>query len=1013
VTRRAPTLSAIDPKRPRLLRARKGQVWAFVGAAGVGKSHAAELHALGSGAAWARVRATDALATLARTLNGLPLARRGVAPWAGSLLERLERGQFADGALVADALVARLAASAPALLIVEDLHDCNAERAALWSRVALVVQRGAQVTVLGTTRGEAPEGFASVHLEPLSEAGSRALLETRLGGALPEAALAWIFGRAQGNPLYTLEYVQALTREGALWSDTQRWRWRAPQGERVPVGIEALIARSLEVAVEGAEARRAVLVARALLHWGVPDAALAQVADLEPQAIEAAHGALERAGVLRRTAFAHPLFAEVARADLAPSERRTWATRICTTLGAHHPRLAARFVADARLEEPAAMALLRRAADAALEAGSTREAGAFLALAAERARGGTAGTLALEAARLLRRADPGTAARLLDTARHELADATEAEVLRAGLLSDAGHAHEAETLLEATLGATDPARAWRLTLNLRDARKDFAGVVALHDAHPEFHAPLDLELRWSVAGAREFAFGDSAPLRALLALPHGGDALEHARHAYRHGTTLLRNDDLASARATFERCLAMLETAPAGEERTLWQMRALNNLSLSLVDIGAQIAALEGSLAAAVELGNGQWYAERLVNLGATLFQHGDFERAEECLNEAVTTLERLDAAYFLSGALVALTELCLWWEAPGRAALALRHGASALRLIHARLGAAELVEALEVVGHAEARFGDAARAEALHAERAALVADHPEFAGRSAWRAFALLERRGDLEGAARFLAAQLPVQPGVEAHLARLSLARLRGEETLARQTVREAHAHGIGMVARVAALSFSLAGREAGTRVNVLGALEVVGARRAPSGRVRELLLALVEARLEGRAGCSDAELNDRLCPDGVQGGALKFVAHRLREALGAGSVLRRADGYALGAVHTDAEAFLESGEARLWRGLPVVSGAALERLIAQLRTVLPALEERDPKEAARLARLSLEIEPFDREMVALGARSLRATGNRKGALELYARAKARFLEVHERLPETLTDFLTDSR
>ncbi|WP_036219657.1 hypothetical protein, partial [Calidithermus chliarophilus] len=70
---------------------------------------------------------------------------------------------------------------------------------------------------------------------------STALLQGQAGGALPPEACEWIYQRAQGNPLFTLEYFRHLGRLGHLWSDGHRWRWRAPEGEPMPTSVEALI----------------------------------------------------------------------------------------------------------------------------------------------------------------------------------------------------------------------------------------------------------------------------------------------------------------------------------------------------------------------------------------------------------------------------------------------------------------------------------------------------------------------------------------------------------------------------------------------------------------------------------------------------------------------------------------------------------------------------------------------------------------------------------------------------
>ncbi|MFC4453575.1 hypothetical protein [Deinococcus sonorensis] len=127
-----------------------------------------------------------------------------------------------------------------------------------------------------------------------------------MGGNLPDEALAWIFERAAGHPLFTVEYLRFLARQGLLWNDARRWRWRTPERHIIPVSVEALIEQVIAAAA-GSPPHRAVLQAKAMLEPGVEAARLAVVAGLTLDELQAASAHLTRSGVLVDGEFAHPL----------------------------------------------------------------------------------------------------------------------------------------------------------------------------------------------------------------------------------------------------------------------------------------------------------------------------------------------------------------------------------------------------------------------------------------------------------------------------------------------------------------------------------------------------------------------------------------------------------------------------------------------------------------------------------------------------------------------------------
>ncbi|RIH74813.1 hypothetical protein Mterra_04039 [Calidithermus terrae] len=175
--------------------------------------------------------------------------------------------------------------------------------------------------------------------------------------------------------------------------------------------------------------------------------------------------------------------------------------------------------------------------------------------------------------------------------------------------------------------------------------------------------------------------------------------------------------------------------------------------------------------------------------------------------------------------------------------------------------------------------------------------------------------------------------------------------------------------------------------------------------------EILCYLLEARVAGRAEVSGLELAEAFYPAAEEARAkatLKQQVHLIRMTLGPDAVRSTPGGYALGAVHSDAEEFLRGGDTRLWRG-PYLErlaegwhGGVREALTQALRSRAEALLESAPQEASRLAQILLGMEPYDTGFLQLGLRAARQSGSPKAAARLYKEAQERFLEVGEALP-----------
>jgi two-component SAPR family response regulator len=217
-------------------------------------------------------------------------------------------------------------------------------------------------------------------------------------------------------------------------------------------------------------------------------------------------------------------------------------------------------------------------------------------------------------------------------------------------------------------------------------------------------------------------------------------------------------------------------------------------------------------------------------------------------------------------------------------------------------------------------------------------------------------------------------------------------------------------------------TLAKEETPLKLNVLGTMQLFVNETSEDVRGRkrrELLALLLEAKLAGRAEVDKLELIDALYPEEDELKAstnLRELVYVLRERLGTRAISTTATGYALGNVDSDAETFLRTGDTSLWRGV-YLEGIALEHqesvsesLYWLLFTKAQELLMTNPKEAASMAKVLLEYDPYNREYLTLCLQAFRESNNHKSLTRLYAESKERFVEVGETLPEQWQQFLS---
>jgi tetratricopeptide (TPR) repeat protein len=1025
-------LGAVVSKRPSLTVC----LW---GEPGIGKTHTARMLVQQTPCHHLTVHATIPIRAL---LGVLPQTER-LSAWVEAALESLDRGATPEQTVAA--LCAWLSALAPFVLHVEDLHEANPERLELWGLLAHAVKRTRGLGLVVTSRTPPPEAFESVRLESLDRDASSALLEREAGAILPSEALDWIFDHTRGNPLYALEYFRHLTRHGHLWSDSQRWHWRTPTAQAMPASVEAVIAQMLEVALDSSETR-AALEARAMLGLETTEDIWAAVSGLSLEQFREAHHDLEYHGLLRGGQFVHPLFREVARGMLAPDERRRIARKAIEVLE-DDPAMVATFVEEAELLPESARSVLEHALAAAQAAGDRRQAAGLLVKLALYSSEADRGRALYEASWAVAGFQLAEAERLAAQSAQAQPGNVEAVIWHARLLIPLNRAEEARAMIEQLPDEVmSQTERWLTMIELKGLR-DPEWILEVWREHPELHRQANAAV-WRQVGIAQYDLGQTVAARASFERVLGMPELPvYERVGALNVLAQIERDagEFDPSERTFSQALEVIEQniAPAGVMRltalqiTAWKAtidvnrsvvyRRLGNLHRAVLDA-------EPAVALFAQVGSPHLYATAQVGLAELLIHLGEYKRAEGLLLEAQTVLEgRLYERVIVA---CNLANIYLEWDAPYARALALKHARDAERQARALSDLEARVSALHVAGWAEALHGQPARAleHALTLEAIWRDANHARAITLCLWVRGLALERMDQQVEAVNALREALESAIHskldlLETERIGLELDRITDDIESARTRVGRARAMGNLNLIQLANRFFGslestpnaapedrVSGRK---RLELLGPMTIDGqpiSERTRKGR--ELLALLLEARVTGRREVPQLELLDALYPDLDEdkgASALRQLVFRVRANLGPDAILRGAGGYAIHAVDSDVERFLETRDSSLWRGayLQDVSqnwdSSLCETLHDTLREVMAELLELDPHEVARLGRIILENDPYDREALALSLRALHIAGDEAGLRKLYKHSRAQFEEIGEPLPEDWTALL----
>jgi DNA-binding SARP family transcriptional activator len=1012
-----------------VLQKRLGLALGVWGEAGVGKSHRVQellrtlpCQSLG-------VHATTPLTSLTQTLpkpKKLPL-------WAEHNLKRVAKQEAVERTSTLESLGTLFAGLAPFVLHLEDIHEADAERLEFIQALAKVVLRIKGVALVVTSRRAPPEPFTTIKLESLSQQDADRLLETELKNALPNEALKWIYDKAAGNPLYSLEYLRYLTRQGFLWNDGKHWHWRKPPNDAMPVTVEALIEQLLSQAkVEPLQ--RYVLETRAFLPLNASDELWQKVVRVNEQELQTAVAKLSQQGIFKEDDFAHPLFREMTLKTLS-SERKISLARRTINVLQDSPEQAATFVAEARLESSRALELLKKAAEHVTERNEV-EAATFLASAAMYAEGEEKTKLRLEAVTALQFHDIPKTVTLLE-----------------GLLSE--NPTHTEALYLATLfygreaqGAKAEAMFARLPEHERMSQRGVETLLELYfllDKYTDFltlwekNKALQNSLNPRLIGRAVYIA--AGQLRTQEAIDLALRALERTDLSEKQRIALLNPLAIAydnsnqheKSEEIFNRLVATPpHLLPGKGLRIMLHNRALARKSLGRY-LEAKKDALENYRLAS-EAGDSFSVGKALTQLGELAIELGNYEEAERYLSDSLPLVKQRNVTLFVVDAEIAMSLLYQAWVTAHSGILALKHARSGLEVAQSTEYTLSRLEALFCAACAETAYGSAAKALELAAELATLAKDHTAHAGLyyGAWakaKALTALNRASE----ARLLFQQAyevakQIRHEVNQQKISLDLDRLGNDVEGARKRMEWFEERGLMNGVNIAKRHFpELAERRQPTkqvenqvRLEILGTLQVRGDKVSPiRGRKRQELLALLlEARISGRNEVSRLTLLDTLYPEEDElkaSASLKSLVHSLRETLGENTITTTNNGYALGSCTSDAELFLQTGDTSLWRGLYLEDlesddSTVRDSLYLALFEKVKTLLEIDPKEAARVGGILLEADPYNTDYLKTYLTALRLSNNHGKLTRHYREAKTRLLEVGETLPDTWQGFLS---
>jgi class 3 adenylate cyclase/tetratricopeptide (TPR) repeat protein len=250
--------------------------------------------------------------------------------------EALQRATLAS----VKAVVARLAAAGPTVLVLEDLHWADPTSLRLTEELAEVAGH-APLLLVATHRPEPDPGvsalengletsgryrFRRMRLSPLTPREERELAKLVVGRASGEEVVGAVCTSAEGNPLFLEERFSSLVETGALVRTGAKWALSGGSAVEVPEVLERLIRSRVDRLSPGLHD---VVVAASVLGTEFPLSALQVIVESSDE-LTAAVGELCEAGLLTEMGhlpepvyrFRHALIQDATYKSLLRTERR-------------------------------------------------------------------------------------------------------------------------------------------------------------------------------------------------------------------------------------------------------------------------------------------------------------------------------------------------------------------------------------------------------------------------------------------------------------------------------------------------------------------------------------------------------------------------------------------------------------------------------------------------------------------------------------------------------------------
>jgi DNA-binding CsgD family transcriptional regulator len=510
-----------------------------------------------------------------------------------------------------------LAVDGPVVVAVDDVQwlDRASQRALefaarrLPKRVGIMSTRRSESragTSLGLLQALPADSVERVVLGPLSVAALHELIRSRLGTAPARPVLVRIASASGGNPFYALEIAAALAQHPAEQARGGELPIPDSLQELVMTRIRPLPDRSQEALLAiAALSRPTISTLSAAL--GAQDAAEAAIVEAEDAGIIVSeHG---------RIRFAHPLLGSAVYAT-ASHERRRQLHRHLASLVSDPEERARHLAQSAREADSATATEIERAADHAARRGAQDAAAELFAAAArltlDERRDDAAGRMLGEAAALIAAGDPGGARAVTEAALERAEAATlraEANLLLAQIAWIEGEGQALIDYLERAL--------------------------VLADGHRRLSGRIHARLAETLLTDQRLALERAEAAAALLdededAVLLAGVLLSEMFYRAQLG--------LKTPRSLLERALRLEERGAPNEQRSRVPLMWFG--WMDELEAARARHALEDRWYR--DRGEEAWRAERLGHLASAELNAGNWEAAEQMIEESCTTLEQM-----------------------------------------------------------------------------------------------------------------------------------------------------------------------------------------------------------------------------------------------------------------------------------------------------------------------------------------------------------------------------------